>query len=255
MALSPAERAQGVLKVRGSLPLRVDTVLFDMDGVLVDVSGSYRRAIQETVRAFTGMEVSGERIQEYKNRGGFNDDWRLTAALIAEAGLAVPFAKVVADFQGRYRGDRFNGFIRREPSLVDTRTLDVAGSFGPMALVTGRPEEEARWTLRRFGWESRFPVVVAMEQQAGRGKPDPYPIQRALEELAGVGTGTPPRRAVYIGDTVDDMRAAVSAGITGFGVVPPFLAETSLAEALFDAGAEVVASDVKALVRILAAAV
>lgn len=122
-----------------------------------------------------------------------------------------------------------------------------------MALVTGRPEEEARWTLHRFGWDAHFPVVVAMEQQAGRGKPDPFPLRLALDALTHLGHPASSGRAVYIGDTVDDMKAAVAAGIIGFGVVPPYLAETSLADALFDAGADVVTADVNALAGILGA--
>jgi HAD superfamily phosphatase len=251
MGFSPAEHARGVLKARVPLPLRVDTVLFDMDGVLVDVSGSYRRAIQETVRVFTGLDVAAEQIQSYKNRGGFNDDWRLTATLIADAGFDVSFPDVVAEFQRRYRGDRFDGLISGEPSLIEPGTLEGAGSLGPMALVTGRPEEEARWTLHRFGWEGHFPVVVAMEHQAGRGKPDPFPIRLALDALAHLGHEVSPGRAVYIGDTVDDMKAAVAAGIFGFGVVPPYLAGTLLAEALFEAGADVVTADVNALAGVL----
>ena len=47
----------------------IPVMLFDMDGVLVDVSGSYRRAIEETVYHFTGREVQQEMIQRYKDRG------------------------------------------------------------------------------------------------------------------------------------------------------------------------------------------
>ncbi len=53
-------------------------IIFDMDGVLVDVTDSYRAAIQCTVANFTGQQVTNETIQEYKNKGGFNDDWLLS---------------------------------------------------------------------------------------------------------------------------------------------------------------------------------
>jgi HAD superfamily phosphatase len=33
-------------------------IVFDMDGVLVEVTQSYREAIRETVRHFTGADVS-----------------------------------------------------------------------------------------------------------------------------------------------------------------------------------------------------
>ncbi len=65
-------------KTRAGLRL----VLFDMDGVLVDVSRSYRRAIRETVRHFTGAYPEATAAQRLKDQGGFHDDWELTHALI-----------------------------------------------------------------------------------------------------------------------------------------------------------------------------
>ena len=47
-----------------------DLIVFDMDGVLVDVSESYRAAIQATVRHFTGVEPTNDDVQSWKNRGG-----------------------------------------------------------------------------------------------------------------------------------------------------------------------------------------
>lgn len=62
-------------------------------------------------------------------------------------------------------------------------------------------------------------------------KPDPAPVKLALEKLAalraaeaaaaGTAVAAPVLPAIMIGDTVDDIRAAVSAGVTGIGVFPP----------------------------------
>ena len=57
-----------------------DLIVFDMDGVLVDVTASYRATIQATVRHFSGYEPTPEEIQDWKNRGGWNDDWKLSHA-------------------------------------------------------------------------------------------------------------------------------------------------------------------------------
>ena len=47
------------------------TLVFDMDGVLVDVTDSYRATIVETVRHFTGIEV------ERKTHPGLQEPGRL----------------------------------------------------------------------------------------------------------------------------------------------------------------------------------
>ena len=48
-------------------------IVFDMDGVLVEVTESYRDTIIATVKHFTGREITNLMIQEYKNSGGFNN--------------------------------------------------------------------------------------------------------------------------------------------------------------------------------------
>ena len=192
------------------------TLLLDMDGVLVDVSGSYRRAVAETFAHFAGRELAAGAIQEKKDAGGFNNDWVLTHTLLAEAGADVPYADVVADFRRRYRGDAYDGLIRTERPAIQTATLERLAERYALALVTGRPEADAQWTLDHFGWAELIPVVIGMDQQAGREKPDPYPVRLALERLGADAAG-----AAFAGDTVDDIAAARGAGVLPIGVVPP----------------------------------
>ena len=223
-------------------------VIFDMDGVLVDVSGSFRRAVIETTAALSDRTVTPAEVQAYKDRGGFNNDWVLTHALVREAGADVDYETVVDAFNARYRGADWDGLIATEPPLVRTETLERLAARGPLALVTGRQEPEARWTLERFGWDRLFPVVVGMESQAGREKPDPYGLALALKFLSEqTGTTIAPEMSVYAGDTVDDMKAARAAGIRAVGVVPPYLDAETHRRTLLDAGAERVIDDVNDL--------
>lgn len=61
--------------------MRVDGVILDIDGVLVDVSSSYRRAIVETVSYLYDDSIPREAVQYFKDAGGFNNDWELTDAV------------------------------------------------------------------------------------------------------------------------------------------------------------------------------
>jgi HAD superfamily hydrolase (TIGR01548 family) len=61
--------------------MRVDAVVLDVDGVLVDVADSYRRAIVESVATVYGETIDRSAIQPFKDAGGFNNDWTLTYAL------------------------------------------------------------------------------------------------------------------------------------------------------------------------------
>jgi HAD superfamily hydrolase (TIGR01548 family) len=60
--------------------MQVDAVVLDIDGVLVDVADSYRRAIVESVEQVYGETIAKADIQPFKNASGFNNDWELTDA-------------------------------------------------------------------------------------------------------------------------------------------------------------------------------
>ncbi len=234
------------------LNVTIHAALFDMDGVLVDVSRSYRRAIEETIFHFTGRKVPSSLVQRYKNVGGFNDDWKLTHAVITDSGMEVPFHRVVEEFQKRYRGENWDGFIDEEPALMDTESIKKVGEKTRiMGIVTGRPEAEARWTLKKFGWKKHFPLVVAREKQEGRGKPDPFPLQHALTILDAAGMTVTPEQTLYVGDTVDDMESARSAGMWAVGMVPPYVNQQKHTKLLRDRGAHLVLDDPNELVKII----
>jgi HAD superfamily phosphatase len=60
--------------------MNVDAVVLDIDGVLVDVADSYRRAIVESLDHVYGETIDRADIQQFKDAGGFNNDWELTDA-------------------------------------------------------------------------------------------------------------------------------------------------------------------------------
>lgn len=69
--------------------LSLNVLIFDMDGVLIDVSNSYRKTIQQTIRTYledclgikAALVTDGE-ISLFKSVGGFNNDWDLTSGLL-----------------------------------------------------------------------------------------------------------------------------------------------------------------------------
>ncbi len=60
--------------------MNADAVVLDVDGVLVDVEQSYRRAIVEAVEHVYGETIAKDDVQLFKDAGGFNNDWELTDA-------------------------------------------------------------------------------------------------------------------------------------------------------------------------------
>ncbi|MCA8953530.1 MAG: aminotransferase class I/II-fold pyridoxal phosphate-dependent enzyme [Planctomycetes bacterium] len=186
--------------------LAPEGLLFDMDGVLADVSQSYRAAIVATAASF-GAEVTSSAIAAAKARGDANDDWRLTQELMAARGVERPLASVTERFESFYRD-----FRERERPLLDVGTLRRWGERYRLAVVTGRPRADAEHFLTRFGLDDVFATVVAREDAAL--KPDPAPVRLALQRL-GVTA------AWMLGDTADDRVAAQRAGVVPIQVGAP----------------------------------
>jgi HAD superfamily phosphatase len=215
-------------------------LVFDMDGVLVDVSESYRESIQQTVEHFTGKRVARQAIQDWKNRGGWNDDWALSTAMIRAEGIAVEHDAVVRYFQGIFHGDGTDGLILRERWIAREGLLDrLSGRFS-LAVFTGRLRWEAELTLRRFAPELRFqPIVGAGDVPNHKPAPD---------GLLHIGKLAPDSELWYVGDTVDDARSAKAAGVPFIGIAAPSSPWRDTLAALLNAeGARAVLDDINQL--------
>ncbi len=216
-----------------------DLLIFDMDGVLVDVTESYRATIQATVKHFTDDEPSREEIQDWKNRGGWNDDWQLSTRMIQERGGSASYEQVVEYFQKLFHGDGTNGMILREQWVASNGLFDRLGENHHLAVFTGRLRWEANVTLDRF-LPHRFTPVVGADDVA-RTKPDPEGLHKIRATL-------PHGKCWYVGDTVDDARASAAARIPFIGIAaignPRY---DELVRLLRDAGAIAVLDDINSL--------
>lgn len=191
-------------------------VVFDIDGVLVDTSNSYRMAIKSTFEYFSNESVSFEEIQEAKNLGGLNNDWDLTEYLLRAHGLNTPKDKIIEKFQEFYLGTETNaGYINNEKFLLAAEFVKNISKTYDLAVFTGRPRAEAFIALKNWGIAELFLSVVAMEDVPdGKHKPDPW----GLEHIKNISHSD---SIIYLGDTPDDMLAASKAGVTAVGVLPP----------------------------------
>ncbi len=187
-------------------------LVFDMDGVLVDVTQSYRATIQHTVKHFAGVAVSPEQIQDYKNQGGWNDDFALSHRMIEDAGARVAYDDVVSYFQKIFHGDNENGKILQEKWIARDGLFERLFAHYSMSVFTGRYQWEAMVTLKRFAPSLFCPIVGS--DNVERTKPAPDGLIKILEEV-------PHDRVWYIGDTVDDARASSAAHVPFIGIAAP----------------------------------
>lgn len=192
--------------------LAPEALLFDLDGVLADVSGSYRAAIVATAASY-GVTVSRDDIVAVKAAGHANNDWVVTRRLLAARGVEVPLEEVAERFEALYQGgDGRPGLRATERATVTRELLAGLADRRPLAVVTGRPRVDAERFLAEQGIRDLFTVLVTLEDAAS--KPDPAPVRLALERLGAAA-------AWMLGDTPDDLAAARGAGVVPIGVVAP----------------------------------
>lgn len=188
-----------------------EIIVFDVDGVLVDVRGSYHRTVLETVRHFTGKRVTRLELLRWKSQSGFNDDWKLSTAWVQSLGGKFEYEEVKGKFLDLYWGQNSEGYVAQEKWLLPRSSLQRLAARSELALFTGRVHREVDYTLDRRRVREFFRTIVTVED-VERPKPDP-------EGLLKILAGRDPNKAIYLGDNVDDAIAAQAAQILFVGVL------------------------------------
>ncbi|MBW4670279.1 MAG: TIGR01548 family HAD-type hydrolase [Cyanomargarita calcarea GSE-NOS-MK-12-04C] len=244
-------------------------VIFDIDGVVRDVSGSYRRAIADTVEHFTGdtyRPTPGD-IDKLKSEGIWNNDWEASQEFIyrhfetqgqSRESKKLDYNTIVAFFQSRYRGtdpDNWNGYICDEPLLLQPSYLEqLTLAEIPWGFFSGATRLSATYILEKR-LDLKSPVLIAMEDAPS--KPDPTGLFATLQLLENEEQENTP--VVYVGDTVADMYTVEKARKLhpnrtwiAVGVLPPHVQQTvevrdAYTQILLKAGAAIVLGNVQEL--------
>ena len=113
-------------KLASALTTHPEIIIFDVDGVLVDVRGSFHKTVLETVHFFTGKRVTRTEFQSWKSRPGFNDDWKLSTAWVQSLGGTQTYDEVKNKFVELYWGKNGRpGNVAGEKSLSSTSSNRV----------------------------------------------------------------------------------------------------------------------------------
>ncbi len=112
-------------------------LLFDIDGVIRDVGGSYRRAIVETVHHYSGWCPDPAVIDALKEEGCWNNDWEASLELLRRHRGTGTVAAQSGDASLRAAG--LESSARSAGTLFPARTVATPGAMSPSFLPSPVP--------------------------------------------------------------------------------------------------------------------
>ena len=191
-------------------------LVLDVDGTLLDTNYLHVIAWWEAFRA-AGHEVSGFDIHRAIGRGSGD----LVQTLIGREDESVVEGHARNWAPLRERCIPFHGV----PDLIRT----CADRGLKVVYCTSGADDDVADFRARIGCDDVVDAVVN-SSDVERSKPEPDIVRAALDAV-----GVPAERAVMVGDTVYDVRAARAAGVTVVGLVCGGISEQELREAGADA--------------------
>ena len=213
---------------------RLTTVLFDLDGTLVD---SIELIVAAAMNAFASRPGPSPSEAQIRNTIGRPLPTTFGPWLVDDNDL--PF--LISKYR-EYQLEHHDRLTCAYDGIVGAVAgLHAAGLR--MGVVTSKVGFMAQRALDHCGLASFMQCLVASDSTT-KHKPEPEPVILALEQLSSTADS-----AVYVGDSPYDKQAARSAGVRALGVSwGAFTAET-----LKDAGAEAVIAQPAELVPYLGA--
>lgn len=176
------------------------TVLFDLDGTLIDSLPLIKATYQ---KVFGVMEIPW-------------DDGRVMES------IGIPLIKIAEQFAGdksdyffklylKYQDEEHDDYIKLFPGTFET--LNKIKSKGyTIGIVTSKRRETAEKAIELTQIKSLISTLIAFEDVKAH-KPEPEPVLKAMRSLTAV-----PEKTVYIGDSWYDIIAGKSAGVSTVGV-------------------------------------
>ena len=220
----------------------IGIILFDIDGVIRDVSNSYRMAIQETVSFYSGWKPSIEDIDHIKNEGCWNNDWDLSLEMINrhvknnDLSFGPPTRKnLIECFENFYFGgdpnndcSEWSGFIKNETLLVNQTLFEELTKLKiGWGFVSGAELPSANFVLQQRLGLTSAPLIAMGEAP---DKPDPTGFISLSSKLSKIPLGISNPPIAYIGDTVADVKTVINARIKipnqkfiSLAIAPPHL--------------------------------
>jgi HAD superfamily phosphatase len=205
------ERTSGVAK-RAVKKVDPEILIFDVDGVLIDVKETFWRSALQTVEKLTGKKATWAELHKWKRQPGNNDDWMMVSRWVTARGMPTTYEEAREAFQPFYWGSKGKpGNVAKEKWLIRPKLVEKWARGRELNLFTGRTRPEFEYSFDRWPAAKYFRMVVTMDDAPKKPHPD---------GLLAILRKRDPESALYLGDNVDDALSAQAAGVPFMAILP-----------------------------------
>ncbi len=191
---------------------KVDTILFDLDGTLIDTNEIILKSFESVFNKYV-PEFEYD-LETYKGFIGPS----LYDSFYAYFKEEETIQNMIKHYRKFYVENEFD-YFEIYPNVVEViKELKKQGYN--LGIVTTKFKEAAWPSFTHYGLEEYFDVFVALED-VEKPKPDREPVDKALSQLKHTG-------AIMVGDNQSDVLSGNNAGIYSCGVAWSFKGKENL---------------------------
>ena len=181
--------------------MKIETILFDLDGTLIDTNELIIASFTHTLEKFGDRPYTREEILNF-----------IGPPLVDSLGLVN--SNKIDEMVAAYREHNYanhDKYVKAYPEVVETMKALKEKSY-KLAIVTTKIHHTAELGLKIAGMEGIFDVIIGLDD-VENAKPHPEPVLSAIDQLKAN-----PMTTLMVGDNYHDIEAGQNAGVQTAGV-------------------------------------
>ena len=200
--------------------MKIEAIIFDFNGVLVDDEQIHFRGFQRSLQTLN-IDLNWE---QYQKKYLPYDDKNFYLNFFSDHGYSTDLGLIhrLINLKSRYYFDAIEKKIPVfQPSVDFIHRLILSL---PLGIASAAAREEIDFILRIMSLEHRFTAIVAADD-VKNGKPHPEAFLKTLEKLKKLRPGIEPEKVVVIEDSDRGIQSAHAAKMSCVGLTTSYPAE------------------------------
>jgi pyrophosphatase PpaX len=183
------------------MPMKIDTILFDLDGTLIDTNDLIINSFLHTLGHYYPNKYQRDDVLPFMGPSLRETFGAMDSENVEE--MIVTYRK--------FNVENHDALVKEFPNVLEAVQALKEGGY-KIGIVTTKMHDVVMKGLKLAKLDEYFDVIVALDHVT-KEKPDPEPILLALEKL-----GSKPETAIMVGDNYHDILAGKNAGTLTAGV-------------------------------------